>query len=271
MPYFPPLNQQMRGEIRATVRSSKGDEQALERVSQLCQENEHLSGFSFEFEDDFIDIAQNGRHLCIPRSVPPVKYVLLAYGYTEWLKRKYTNPGFCEVAPGDVVIDCGAYIGGFSLGVAETAGQVLCFEPSPVNFACLKKNANQFPNLRSYPIGLGSRNETLQLNISSSSVEHSFLDPDRGHARGQHAVQVKTIETVLSEEKIEQLDFLKIEAEGFEIEVFKGLCDIRPRKIAIDVSPERNGESPREFFVSQLEAMKYDLALRGNVLFGVLT
>jgi hypothetical protein len=40
--------------------------------------------------------------------------------------------------------------------------------------------------------------------------------------------------------------FVKIEAEGFELEIVKGMKVFRPRMIVVDVTPERFGESPRE-------------------------
>jgi FkbM family methyltransferase len=267
--YFPPLNQNIRGTIRKLVKEAKSEKEVLESIANFCESHPILSGYSYTIGDNSITIHQSGRDIHIPTSIPPVKHVLLAYGYAEWLKRKYTNPGICEVEPGDVVLDCGAYVGGFSMGVAETASKLLSFEPSPVNFACLEKNAAQFTNVIVYPMGLGRKNETRELNLSSSSVEHSFLAPDRGRISGTHSVEVQTIETVVSEAGIETLDFLKIEAEGFEVEVFQGLGQVQPRKIAIDVSPERNGESPKEFFAKELGAKGYDLVLRGNVLFGV--
>jgi hypothetical protein len=60
---------------------------------------------------------------------------------------------------------------------------------------------------------------------------------------------------------------VKIEAEGVELEVFDGLESIRPRKLAIDVSPERDGESPAEEFKSRLAKINYEFRHRGHVLF----
>jgi hypothetical protein len=60
---------------------------------------------------------------------------------------------------------------------------------------------------------------------------------------------------------------VKIEAEGVELEVFEGLEAIRPRKLAIDVSPERDGESPAAEFRIRLARMNYEFRQRANVLF----
>lgn len=58
-----------------------------------------------------------------------------------------------------------------------------------------------------------------------------------------------------------------IEAEGVELEVFDGLGAILPRKFAIDVSPERNGESPADEFLERFARMGYATRQRGHALF----
>jgi hypothetical protein len=65
------------------------------------------------------------------------------------------------------------------------------------------------------------------------------------------------------------IDFLKLEAKGFEIEVFEGLGEIRPRKVGIDVSPERGGSSPASYFKDVLKRIGSLVRQRGNVLFGL--
>jgi hypothetical protein len=51
--------------------------------------------------------------------------------------------------------------------------------------------------------------------------------------------------------------FLKIEAEGFEIEVIQGFGSFRPQVISVDVSPERFGESPLSSIQKSLTEMGY--------------
>ncbi len=270
MRYFPPLDQPTRSKIRQTVKASSNETEAHKNVAELCQKTDQLTPFSTEFTDQFAIVSQAGVDIHFPRGIPPIKFVLIAYNYVEWLKRKYSLPGFCEVEDGDIVFDCGAYVGGFSMAAASVAKAVYSFEPAPNNFQCIEKCVTQFPNIHACAMGLGKQNETLELNLSRSSVEHSFLAPDRGGVAGRIEVDVRTIETFVSDNNLGSVDFLKIEAEGFEIEVFQGLGKVRPKKIAIDVSPERDLESPSEFFEKELLALGYETQRRGNVLFGVL-
>ena len=46
-----------------------------------------------------------------------------------------------------------------------------------------------------------------------------------------------------------------------------GNQDLRPRKLAIDVSPERNGESPADEFRERLMPLGYEIRQRRHVMF----
>ena len=71
-------------------------------------------------------------------------------------------------------------------------------------------------------------------------------------------------------ENVDRIDFVKVEAEGVEVEVFEGLGELKARKLAIDVSPERNGLSPAEDFWNILRDLGYEIQQRRNVLFARL-
>jgi hypothetical protein len=66
------------------------------------------------------------------------------------------------------------------------------------------------------------------------------------------------------------IDFLKVEAEGSEIEVLQGIGNVDVRKIAVDCSPERNQESPAEKIRLQLEALNFKVVRRGWNLYAKL-
>jgi FkbM family methyltransferase len=189
---------------------------------------------------------QRGGEIAFPRPLPLVKLSHILFGYEEWLQRKYCLPGFVEVEPGDVVVDCGAYVGGFSLSAVRIARELHAFEPEPRNFACVLRNLARHPNVRANNAGLYCETKLASLNISASSVEHSLLRPDDGAPVAVMEIQVITLADYCRMHGVDRLDFVKIEAEGVELEVFAGLGTIRPRKFAIDVSPERDGQSPAE-------------------------
>ena len=170
--------------------------------------------------------------------------------FDQWLTKKY----MCEqvaVQEGDTVIDCGSFVGAFSLASAIAGAEdVYAIEPSSRNFHCLNKNIEHFGAeevIHPVNIGLGDKEATLRLNLSSMSCEDSFLKCDEGATGEYEEVQVLTLEKFISEKGLDESKlYVKIEAEGFELEIVKGIGEKRPRAIVVDVTPERNGLSPRE-------------------------
>ena len=119
-------------------------------------------------------------------------------------------------------------------------------------------------------MGLYNRAGAAQFNISASSVEHSMLQPDDGEAIAVVEIPLVTVGGYLRGKGITRLDFLKLEAEGVELEIFEGLEGFRPRKLAIDVSAERENESPAGRFIELLGRLGYETQRRGHVLFARL-
>lgn len=220
--------------------------------------------------ENMIVAKQLDREIYFPRPLPMVKYSHIIYGYEELLHRKYTLPGFVQVEPGDIVIDCGAYVGGFSLSAAKIASAVHVFEPDGENFACLKRNLSCHDNVHFNCAGLYSETRRMKLNVSASSVEHSLLEPDDGSIVRVQEIDVMRIDDYVRMENVDRIDFVKVEAEGVEVEVFEGLGELKARKLAIDVSPERNGLSPAEDFWNILRDLGYEIQQRRNVLFARL-
>ena len=220
-------------------------------------------------KSDAVIVVQNGQWITFPKPLPLIKYSHVSFGYKELLKRKYTLPGFVEVEHGDVVVDCGAFVGGFSLSACEEASSVHLFEPSSKNVAAIRENFRGNNNVYVNECGLYDEDKEVMINSSSSAVEHSLLMPDDGTLVSSETIFVKRLDTYFSEMGL-QPNFVKIEAEGVEVEVFDGLGELRPEKIAIDVSSERNGESPVEILQEKLETLGYEHRRRINMLFAKL-
>lgn len=267
--YFPPITPRERSLIHRAVNGNDSEEmRILAACATLSRSLATFTPFSFELEEDIVRIIQGESVIAFPRPIPSVKFTLLVYGYLRWLERKYTLPGFCEVEVGDNVIDCGAYVGGFGLSIEDKASRIDFFEPASDNYNCLQLNIREFANTFAHPTGLYSDSGTKKFNISESSVEHSFLTPDHGATDESVEVDIVRLDSFAWEKGIKQIDFLKIEAEGSEIEVYQGVGDLPVKKIAVDVSPERDGKSPSEYLKRTLASKGYEVRIRENVLFG---
>lgn len=185
---------------------------------------------------------------------------ILKHGFHEFLIEKYTDQNF-QIRPTDTVIDCGAFVGGFSVAARlRGAKRVISVEPSSKNFRCLKLNLSLHTdeNPEALNIGLGAKPETAKLNLSLSGCDDSILAPDEGALDSSEEIQIETVANIVGRLGITPSDlFLKVEAEGYEPEIIDGLGDVRPRIVVVDVTPERDGESPRELIQSKLERLGY--------------
>lgn len=271
-PFFPnqpgPLLQQ-----EARLRAIAALLPEPERLALYSLFSECVASFAattFLIEDDRVIACQKGSEIAFPRPVPMVKLALITFGYEIWLQRKYCLPGFVEVLPGDVVVDCGAYVGGFSLSAAKIAAELHAFEPARKNAHCAMRNLAGLDHVHVLECGLYDRSDEMILNISTNNVEHSLLQPDDNIIVETRRIPVVTLADYARANGIERFDFVKIEAEGVELEVFAGLEDMRPHRLAIDVSPERNGQSPAAEFRSRLEPLGYEVRQRGQVMFARL-
>jgi FkbM family methyltransferase len=268
-PNQPPAVMEQERRFRA-IAATLPEQDQLELYSALSATVPTMAPTTYRIDEDIVIASQRGGEIAFPRPVPLVKLALISFGYEQWLKRKYTLPGFVEVQPDDVVVDCGAYVGGFSVGAAKSGSQVHAFEPDRRNASCARHNLAEFDSVSVIECGLYDRSDDMVLNVSANSVEHSLLQPDDGVIVEERRIPVVSLADYARANDIDRFDFVKIEAEGVELEVFAGLGDMRPAQLAIDVSPERNGKSPAADFRALLEPLDYEVRQRGQVMFARL-
>lgn len=187
----------------------------------------------------------------------------LHYGYSSYLLEKYTTKTI-SIKPSDTVIDCGAFVGGFSVAAANSGiKRLFSVEPSSRNHSCLKLNleinAPKDIEINRLKIGLGKEEGMASLNLSKSGCDDSILSPDDGNLFKTENVQIRTLKNIINEYEIDTDHlFLKIEAEGFEPEVLEGLGAYTPRVVVVDITPERDNESPKDMIVEMLKSKGYE-------------
>jgi FkbM family methyltransferase len=146
----------------------------------------------------------------------------------------------------NLVLDVGANHGQFAEGLREFyQGQILSFEPVSSVFSTLKQTASGDPNWQTHKLALGSRDAQETIHISAKSVFNSFLNTNEycesrfgANATGttEEMVKVRRLDTFLPE-VIPNLDnariFLKMDTQGYDLEVFRGLGNLRERIVAL--------------------------------------
>lgn len=168
-----------------------------------------------------------------------------------------------------VVLDIGANLGNHTLFWAKNTdySAIYSFEPYPVNYERLAHNIanNSLKNVFPVNYGVGARKGyTKVLNFSEDNYGATTLDTgisDSGDIR------IIDIDTFVSDHGLNQVDFVKIDTEGFEESVLAGMQQViklhRP-DLWVEVS-----ENSFHHVIDILLAMDYILAdVEGfNVLF----
>jgi FkbM family methyltransferase len=136
----------------------------------------------------------------------------------------------------NLVLDVGANTGQFAQKLrASYKGELISFEPVSTAFDSLAKTTSYDSRWKSYKLALGSQNSTQRINVSDYTDFSSFLKTNeycRSHFGAgsirvaEEVVSVRRLDEVL-EEVVQDFNnkriFLKMDTQGYDLEVFKGL------------------------------------------------
>jgi FkbM family methyltransferase len=142
-----------------------------------------------------------------------------------WVYECYTPPGF-EIRENDIVIDIGANYGLFSLFASRKAknGKVFAFEPVAENYQILVNNIEKNHIKNIFPFKQAVLNKVGRRKIflnEKCDVSHSlFQSVVRAPTRKVEIIDTIAFRSFLKQENINHIDFLKIDCEGSEYEIF---------------------------------------------------
>lgn len=172
--------------------------------------------------------------------MPPGRTGLAETIVEMWGGRAYTSGGFYQPAPGHTILDIGANVGAFSLWVAQQCpeARVVAVEPSPDNFEMLQQNlAGWKHRVAVVCVAVGaSRGRGLVVDGGRRTVDHRVRVVSADDARAE-SVKVVPLVDLLQQAGTELVDFLKMDIEGAEFDVFSTMSDDtqrRFRKIALE-------------------------------------
>jgi len=170
--------------------------------------------------------------------------------YLRTVKRRYWNDHVLGlrrfyrqfVSPGSLVFDVGANVGDYSRAFLDLGARVVAVEPTPELAARLK-------NIRGLVVencAVGDKPGTMQFFVSSASHMNSLV-PDWTALAADNPVQTSSIEvegTTLDRliEKHGMPDFIKIDVEGYELPVLRGLSSC-PHCLSFEFHSEAREEA----------------------------
>ena len=130
---------------------------------------------------------------------------------------------------GDVFYDIGANVGFFSIIAAKLVGdtgKVYAFEPGKENAQSIRHNAqlNSFSQIEVIEKAVSNTSGEGQLLLAEYSGGHALATADAPpDLAGEVTVDLVSIDDLIAQNKIEPPNFVKVDVEGAELDVLKGM------------------------------------------------
>jgi FkbM family methyltransferase len=176
---------------------------------------------------------------------------------------------------GDIVVDVGAHIGKYTIIASKmvgSKGKVIAIEAHPVNYDILKQNIflNKLSNVIALNYAVHSM-ETL-VKLYEPGQEEGFtiyntIMTDRTSLNNQKYIEIKanTLDSLLLENGIKEVNWIKIDVEGAEFEVLKGATNIlsssKDISLLIEIhNLDVNNKTFYEPIIHLLESKNYKLS-----------
>lgn len=131
-----------------------------------------------------------------------------------------------HIKPGDRIIDIGANIGFYALILSELTGgkgSVHAFEPDPVNFSRLQKTVEGVGNIRINNQAMAPKSGNISVYTSKElNVDHRTYKPEEFEK--ELVIQAVSLDDYIeSWSGSKNVDFIKMDIQGFEQEALKGM------------------------------------------------
>jgi FkbM family methyltransferase len=153
--------------------------------------------------------------------------------HLEWEQsvQKVYDHAAVHVKSGDIVIDCGAHIGGFTrIALLAGARLVVAVEPERSNIVAFRRNcAEALKNGRVILVekGVWDKNTRLPLHLSTVGDSHSVSIAQ--NSGKDESIELTTIDTLIESLKLPHVDFIKFDIEGAELNALLGAKQVLER------------------------------------------
>jgi FkbM family methyltransferase len=168
-----------------------------------------------------------------------------------------------------IIVDVGAADGTISLKFEKhfSNADVYCFEPIKGTYETLLSNVKQYSRIRTFNKGLAAKQQQLNINkthrITSSSlfpitekIKDSYF-AENIHKVGEETIEISTLDQEIPKEQAVHL--IKIDVQGYELEVLKGGTETLKRTSVIVLEAQNH-----ELYVGAPKYFELDNFLRNS-------
>ena len=175
-------------------------------------------------------IMVNGYKLATMPNDKGISSELIMHGIHEPLTTTIMNN---EIKDGMICLDIGSNIGYFAFlenKLVGKKGTVIAIEPSPIIFKILKNNATlqKNSNIELFNFACGNENGEVNFCTSDSSNLSRIENLQISHNDNIiniSKIEMKTVDSFLKNKKLDRLNFVRFDTEGFEFKIYQGMQD----------------------------------------------
>lgn len=161
-------------------------------------------------------------------------------------------------------VDIGAHNGLMSIYAAHIgANKVFSFEPNPEMFELLQENIrlSGHTNITPFPLAIGDKPGTVSMEIDDQNSGATYITD--ANTASIHSIPVDTLDHVAEENKIDQVNLILMDIEGYEINALIGaekLIAANKPDLIIEYDPSDHDQRVFEF----LDKYDYKLYILEN-------
>ena len=206
---------------------------------------------------DVIDLAGHRMELWLDDNID---FLIWVYGYYEIHESRMF---LSLLKPDDVVVDVGANIGYYTILAASRIcenGKIFAFEPVSSTFFRLKRNVQGIPSVEPCQMACGDEDGFIEIYVSDfrlngQSGSSRILSPLHDNPNIKEKVPLIRLDTFFKGRGDLKIDLIKIDTEGYELKVIKGMENIihynKDIKILVEINAKfihMSGSTPYDFF-----------------------
>ncbi|MBT6438568.1 MAG: FkbM family methyltransferase [Flavobacteriales bacterium] len=171
-----------------------------------------------------------------------------------------------------IVFDVGANIGQFSLHCHEVFDEsyIYSFEPIKSTFDKLKNRTRIYNNISCFNIAFGNEKGVEEIFLRRRSIYNSLnplVNVRTSDSQESQQIEIDTIDLFCKSKNIEHIDILKVDTEGFDLNVLKGAESMiiarKVKFILIEVTFDKDNAHNSSYNIISSFLKEFDYKIHG--------